>query len=134
MEEIECRKRANEAGFEDEDQAEEEAWHVMHAMRRIDRHERDNGREHKHQRAQSIDAKVILDADRRYPLAVPLDEANATVSGNARPDEESKREACKRGEQRNPARMPAREESDARADNRQHGEERQERKPGGKVV
>ncbi len=43
-------------------------------------------------------------------------------------------EAGQRGEERNAARVPAGEERDGRANKRQHGEERQDRKSGRKYV
>ncbi len=66
--------------------------------------------------------------------AVQLDQADAAVGGQAGPDDERDDEAGERSEQRNAARVPAGEERDGRADERQHGEERQNRKSGRKFV
>ena len=62
--------------------------------------------------------------------SVQLDEADAAVGGQARPDEERHDEAGERGDQRHAARVLAREERDGRADERQHGEQRQNRESG----
>ena len=133
MKEIERGKGAEEAGFEDQDEAVEKAGHVVHAMRGIDRHERDDGGEQEHERAEAVDAEVILDAQRRRP-AVQLDEADASVGGKADPDDEGHNEAGQRSDQRDAARVLAREERDGRADEGQHGEERQNRKAAGDCV
>ena len=94
-------------------------------MRGIDRHERDDGREHEHEAAETVDAQVILDAQRRRPGGA-LHETDAAVGRNAGPDEERNQQAGQRREKRNNARMTAGEERDGRADERQHGEERQD--------
>jgi S-adenosylmethionine:diacylglycerol 3-amino-3-carboxypropyl transferase len=64
----------------------EEAGHVVHAVRRVDRHERDDGGEQEHERAKSVDAEVILDAQRWRPT-VQLNEADNSVGGQADPDD-----------------------------------------------
>ena len=126
-------KEPKRPDFEDQHEAVEEAGHVVHAMRRVDRHERDDGGEQEHQRAQAVDAEVILNAERRRPDGT-LDEADASVAGQARPDEERHDKAGQRGDQRDAARVLAREERDCRADERQHGEERENRKAAGEAV
>jgi len=57
VEEIERGERTEKAGLEDQDQAEVEVRLMMHAVRGIDRHERDDGGEHQHERAQAVDPR-----------------------------------------------------------------------------
>ena len=56
MEEIERRKGSEETRLEHKHQAEEQGGLMVNAMRRIHRHQCDNGREHQHQSTQAIDA------------------------------------------------------------------------------
>ena len=67
MEKVERRKGSEEARLEHQHQAEKQARLMVNAMRRIHRHQRDNGREHQHESTQAIDAQVIFDAKRRRP-------------------------------------------------------------------
>ena len=129
MEEIERGERTEKAGLEDQDQAEVEVRLMMHAVRGIDRHERDDGGEHQHERAQAVDAKMILDAERRRP-GDALDHAHAAVGRQAGPDEERKAQACDGCEEGHGARVFAGEERGSRADKGHHGQERQYVKAG----
>ena len=133
MKEVERGKGTEEAGFEDQDEAVEKAGHVVDAMRGIDRHKSDNGGEQEHERAEAIDTEVILDAQRRRPT-VQLDEADHSIGGKTDPNDKGHNETNQRSDQRDAARVLAREERDCRADEGQHGEDRQNRKAAGDCV
>ena len=90
VEEIERGEGAEEARLKHQHQAEEQAGHMVHAVRRINRHERDDGREHQHQRAEAVDAEMILNAQRRRP-GDAFDQADAAVGGQVHPDEQAQR-------------------------------------------
>ena len=90
VEEVERGEGTEEAGLEDEDEAEVEIGLMVDAVGCIDRHEGDDGGEHEHERAEAVDAEVILDAERGSP-GYALDHAHGAVGGQAGPDEESER-------------------------------------------
>ena len=107
-----------------EHEAEVEAGLMVDAVGGVDRHERDDGGEHEHERAEAVDAEVILDAQRGRP-GDALDQADGAVGGQLGPDEEGQGEAGERGDEGHGAGVLAGEERDGRADEGQHGEERQ---------
>jgi hypothetical protein len=78
----------------------------MHAVRRIHRHQRDNGREHQHQRAQPVHAQVVFNAQRRRPCRA-LDQPVASVRGQLRPHHQRQRQPDERRDQSHAARMLA---------------------------
>ncbi len=97
MEEILRGEGTEEAGFEQQYQCEVEIGLAVHVVRRVNRHERDDGGEHEHQRTEAVHAEAIFDAKRRRP-GVLLDKAHAAVGGQMRPDYKRNCEACHGGE------------------------------------
>ena len=118
-------KEPKRPGFQHQHQREVKPRLMMHAVRGIDRHQRDDGGEHQHQRAQPIDAQVVLDAQRRRP-GVLLDQADAAVRGQLASTPPApapgRRSVVIRATAR--ACLPA-EERNRRARQRQHGQQRQ---------
>ena len=78
VEEIQRRKGAEEPRLQRQHQRKVKPRLMMHAVRGIHRHQRDDGREHQHQRAQPVHAEVVLDAQRRRPRVL-LDHPDAAT-------------------------------------------------------
>jgi hypothetical protein len=96
----------------------------MHAMSCVDGHEGDDGCEDQHERAESVDAEVVLDAQGRRPQVL-LDEADAAVDRQAGPDVERHHQRGKGGDESDVARVLARPKRDGRPHQGQHGQQRQ---------
>ena len=116
MEEIQCREGSEESGFQRQHQRKIKPRLMMDAVCGIHRHQRDDGREHQHQRAQPVHAEVILDAQGRRPCVL-LDESVATENGPPAPlgpHNERQRQVRDGREEGHGARMLAREERNHR--------------------
>ncbi len=97
---------------------------MMHAMRRVHTHQRNDCRENQHQRAKSIDAQMVLNSQRRRPCSA-LHHAHAAARRQMHPHINRKREAGQCGSECNQARMSAHKKCDCGAHNGQHGHQRQ---------
>ena len=67
MEKVQSRKRAEQPGLQEEHQGEINRNALFDFPRRQHCHRHDNGREHEHQQAKTIDTEVVLRGESRYP-------------------------------------------------------------------
>ncbi len=125
VEKIKRGECAEKSRLEHENQAVKEPRHVMNAMRRVNGHQRNDGRKHEHQRSQPVDANVIFDTERRHPGRA-FNQSNRTVGRQLRPDKKRDGQRGQPGEQSYAARLLAGEKRDSGAGQRQHGEQRED--------
>ena len=106
MEKVERSKRAEESGFQQQNQREVEPWLMMHAMCGVHAHQRYDGRKHQHQRTQAINAEMILNATRRRPCG-GLQHAHPAACRQMHPHVDRNRKTRQRSHQSNESRMLA---------------------------